>query len=204
MGEIVKMFINQGLLSPIQLVILIIDAYLLLTGHHNSFVLLSFLVIISTFVLQAVKGRFLLLLPKNNWVGRESSEIDTYYLRSIIILSTLFVCIGVFVAYLININRWVHVLEENLKHFLPIAGFIFIVIIPVVFWIFSERIDKRVATKLKRYGPYTFVRQCPFCSKGFALQTNEVIDRNRGRSRLICSQCQVEEEREVSLNIGLV
>ena len=196
MSEIIKLLLDQGLLFPLQIIILIIDAYLFVKGKFNGYVLLSLVLIISTFVLQTIRRRFLLLYPRNNWVGRESSEIDTYYLRLIIILSACFSLIGYFSSYSASIDRW----GVFIKSYLPFIIAITIGLMPCLFWIFSDRIDKRVAEKLKSYGPNISVISCPCCEYPYAIQKNEVIHKNLGKISFQCDHCN--NVREITLNIG--
>jgi len=83
--NLIKELANQGYIFPIQAIILLINGYLIYTYNDNGCVILSSIMITSTFVLQAVRRRFFMFHPRNSDTGRESALIDTWYLRLIII-----------------------------------------------------------------------------------------------------------------------
>lgn len=191
-----KALTDNGYIFPIQAIILLIDGYLISTKNYNGWVYLSSILIISTFVLQAVRRRFFMFHPRNNSVGRESAHIDTWYLRLVIIVATLSALMGwtnTSIGYPLCFNF----IRTNIF----IIGFIFIVIIPVIFWFLTDRINTWIANKLIRFGPNRNRDRCPACNR-FALYTYEVIDKNTVREHVHCNSCQYDDEWQTTTCIG--
>jgi hypothetical protein len=198
MNEIIKLLLDQGLLFPLQTIIIIIDAYLIVKEKSNGFVLLSVILVLSTFVLQLVRRRFLLLYPRNNWVGRESTSIDTFYLRIVIIISACSSLIGCFSVNCTTIESLDAFIESYLPWIIPIT----VGLIPGIFWFSSSAIDDRIAEKLKKYGPKISIVSCPCCEYPYAIQKKEVLHKNLGRVSFQCEHCKNDVTREITLNIG--
>lgn len=200
MNEIIKLLLTEGLVFPLQIIILIIDAYLVLNTKSNGYVLLSLVLIFSIFVLQTVRRRFLLLYPKQQWAGYESAEIDTYYLRGIVILSAFSSLMGLFSSYTNSMPKWAIILESYIP--IPLISLLTIVIIPCFFCLFSNLINDRIAKKLKSHGPYISVVTCHCCKYPYAIQKREVIHKNLGKITFKCEHCNNDIVREVTLPIG--
>lgn len=199
MNELIKLFANQGLIFPLQAIILIIDVLLFTKGKANIYIIYSALIIFSIFVLQLVRRRFLLLFPSNSTAGCDSSHIDTYYLRIIAIISTFLTIIG-----LVKTMSTVPPLEQNCYYkLLPFFALILIVIVPGIFWFFSENLNQMIANKLKKKGPNKILTVCNYCGKSSCIQENYIIDKNTIKIKRKCHCCQKEEpEYEVFTNIG--
>lgn len=74
----------------IQLTILAINTSLLLGGNIvNSYIFLSFPLVISIFCLQVVSRRFLFLFPINLFTRQRTVAADTYTLVTLIVISSL-------------------------------------------------------------------------------------------------------------------
>lgn len=206
MSELIRMLRNEGLATPIQVIVLVIDGYLISSGNVGGFASVSIVIILSTFVLQAVRGRFLLLYPRNNWAGRESSEIDTYYLRSIIIAVTLFTIMALFFGLLETPDPRLSQLDAALLRpdVLVTLAVLFDVLIPFMFGTSFNTINDRIAKKLKNNGPWISLSKCPFCRNSFAVEIHEIVNRSQGYFNLKCESCGKVEMHRVSLNIGEV
>jgi len=146
--NLIKELANQGYIFPIQAIILLINGYLIYTYNDNGCVILSSIMITSTFVLQAVRRRFFMFHPRNSDTGRESALIDTWYLRLIIIGATFFALMG-WSNSSIGDPVCFNFVRNNI---LPI-GLVFIIIIPLIFFFSSKYIDEKIADKLIKYGP---------------------------------------------------
>jgi len=100
MRDLIQILREQGLALPMQVLLLVVDGYLFVTNKTSSFLFISTVLTVSIFVLQVVRGRFLLLHPRNSWAaGRGTSEWDTYYLRFIIIGATLFTFLALYSGF---------------------------------------------------------------------------------------------------------
>ena len=199
MNELIKLIASQGLIFPLQSIILIIDILLFIKGKANIYVVFSALLIFSIFVLQLVRRRFLLLFPFNSTAGCESSHIDTYYLRLIAIISTFLTIIGLIETSSVNSP-----LEQSYYYrLLPLFTVIFIGLIPGIFWLLSEKLNQMIANKLKQKGPNKILTQCNYCGKNTCIQENHIIDKNRVKIKRKCHYCdKVEQEYEIFTNIG--
>jgi hypothetical protein len=137
--------------------------------------------------------------PKNYFMNRGTVALDTIYLRIIIITATLLTCLGansIFLKMPTNLNfimqpKWIIVFTS-----IPVA------IIPVIFWLASNYINKKIAAKLQAYGPTSQTMNCPFGGNHLALQTHEVVDKDTGKITFKCYLCDKIWEHEVALNLG--
>lgn len=86
----------------IQLAILTINTGLILKEIVNSYILLSFTLIICTFALQITNIRFLWLYPVWTVDRRHTERIDTYFLKFYLLFSSIFLSIGIFYWFLIE------------------------------------------------------------------------------------------------------
>jgi len=199
MNELIKLIASQGLIFPLQSIILIIDVLLFTKGKANIYVVYSALLIFSIFVLQLVRRRFLLLFPFNSTAGCESSHIDTYYLRFIAIISTFLTIIGLIETSAINPP-----LEQSCYYkLLPLLTVIFIIIIPGIFWLLSEKLNQMIANKLKLKGPNKVLTECNYCGRNTCIQENHIIDKNKVKIKRKCHFCEkIEPEYEIFTNIG--
>lgn len=198
MNELIKLFVKEGLLLPVQAIIIITDIYFITIDKLNNYILLSLILILSTIVLQTVRRRFLLLYPFNLPMGRPSAHIDTYYLRLVLIASMLFLVLGLCFAYqsiFIELDKWV-------KEFIPYSIVVFIVTIPILFWLSSERINISIANKIKKKGPNVTINDCFFCNSHSSIQETNIVDKNKISIKTQCLKCGKSEEYELSANIG--
>lgn len=199
MNDLIKSFVEKGLLFPVQAIIIAADLYFISKGNLNHYLLLSLILILSTIVLQAVKRRFMLLFPGFPLMGgRSSAHIDTYYLRAIFILSMLFFTLGVCLQYHDRFKAF----DNLIGKFIPYAVVIFIIIVPIIFCWSSGKIREAIANKLKKDGPFLSLNDCPFCSSKSAIQENRVVDKNRIAVKTHCLKCEKSTEYEISVNIG--
>lgn len=202
MNEIIKSLIEEGLIFPAQIVLLVINAYFLINGP-NYFILLSSIILLSIFVLQSVRRRFLLLFPKNGFAYRNTSSLDTFYLKLIIIASTFLSVTGIALKIL-NKSLIFDSINQCEYWYLwyGIPAVIFLLAAPIFFWRKSEWINDRIANDLKNYGSHTFSRKCVFSGSHYCIQENEVIDKNTGKIKFSCPICEKTFEQIVALNIG--
>ncbi|MFC2069435.1 hypothetical protein ACFLTP_10605 [Chloroflexota bacterium] len=192
--------IQRGLLLPLQALLLIIDGYFIIAEEINSWILLSSIFVLSIFVLQSVRVRFLWLYPYNKFVDRPSPEIDTYYLRVIIILATLVTVLGIPTALDYHLDLW---WDKDFIACLPIIGIILVVVVPALFWIFSKYMNKRIANKLRSKGPNLKVTNCLQCHKNSHEEKREIIDQHMGSITMSCINCHYQSMKYlVPLNVG--
>lgn len=199
MNELIKAFVEKGFLFPIQALIIAADVYFVAKSDLNHYLLLSLILILSTIVLQAVIRRFMLSYPVTIPMGgRSSAHIDTYYLKGVFVLSMLFLLLGVCFEY----HERFKTLDAIIGKLLPYSIAFFIVIAPILFCLFSGKLRKAIACKLKKGGPYLFLNNCFLCSSQSAIQENSIIDENRIAIKTHCLKCGKSAEYEISANIG--
>ena len=199
MSELIRLIAEKWQLFPIQIIIIVVNVYLVVKSELNYCLLLSLVLVLSTVVLQTVRRRFLLLYPVNLTMNRRSSaHADTYYLRVILILSTLFLTIG---FSLINQDRFIG-LDNLIGKLLPYSVILFIVVAPLIFCFLSERINEAIAQKLKNAGPSLSIEECPFCSEKFALYERTIISKEKIGVKIKCLKCDKSTLYELSANIG--
>ena len=199
MNELIKAFSEKGFLFPVQALILAADVYFVVKSNTNHYLLLSLILIASTIVLQAVRRRFMLSYPVNICMGgRSSAHIDTYYLRGVFVLSMLFLVLGLSLEYHERFKELDIIIG---KHLLCLIIF-FIVIVPILFCVFSGKLRKLIANKLKKGGSHIFLNSCPLCSSPSAIQENRIVDENRVSIKTTCLKCGKSAEYEISANIG--
>lgn len=199
MNELIKLFFEKGFLFPIQAILIAADVYFVAKSELNNYLLLSLILVISTIVLQTVRRRFLLLYPVNLPMnGRSSVHIDTYYLRVVLILSTLFLVLGVSLAYQARFYAFDYWVGKLLPYSIPI----FLVLAPLLFWFNSVRLNDAIAEKLKEDGPSLSMKRCPFCSSQSALHECKIKDKNNVDVKIQCLKCGKSASYQLSANIG--
>lgn len=152
-----KLDLQKWPAMTIQLAILTITTGLILKEIINSYILLSFALIICTFALQITNIRFLWLYPV--WTGdrRPTERIDTYFLKFYLLFSSVFLTVGLFYWFLIEktklkfsdhlsfilgtLKEIDHFLMESTIYILILMGFL----VPLVFLL---RCNKRIRKKL--------------------------------------------------------
>jgi len=183
MNELIKLFSEKGFLFPIQAIIIAANVYFVSKSEMNHDFLLSLILVLSTLVLQTFRRRFLLLYPINLPMNRRSSaHIDTYYLRIVLILSMLFLVLGVSLTFqerFAEFNTWI---GKYLLYFI----LLFLVIAPFPFWLFSKQLNEAIANKLKRGGSSFSMEACPFCCKPSALYERSIIDKGKIKVNIQC------------------
>lgn len=203
MGNLVQALITEGYIFPAQIILLIIDGYMIL-NNPNHYILLSSILIFSLFVLQTIRRRFFLFFPKNNFMNRVTVSIDTKYLRLLIVASTFLTCLGIGAEFF-NFPLCFNFIFNPIGYF--VFTIVFIILIPAIFWKFSPQLNSKIARDLMTYNPRTLNIKCPFSdnkdNKHIAFQINEVIDENRGRITFRCDMCEADDITfEVALNVG--
>lgn len=208
MSELFQMLRNEGLATPFQAIVLVIDAYLIVTGIDNAsgFMFVLVILIASTLVLQSVRGRFLLLNPQNAFVARATAAIDTYTLRAMIIVAIFFAVVALYLGVVAPQIPWLMRIDGFLSRpaVLLVLGSSLILAAPVIFWAISDRLNNGIAEKLKNCGPLINACWCPFCNRSFAIIIHEIKDRSHGQISLLCELCGRAERYNVPLNIGEV
>lgn len=199
MNELIKLLVGQGLLFPLQAILIAVNCYVFSKDKFNIFLIYSLLLIFSTLVLQLVRRRFLLLYPFNSESGRESSHIDTYYLRAIVIISSVLLVVGLTSPT----THFSEIKESLFFSLIPVMALLLLGLIPCAFWLFSKELNKMIANKLKKDGPRTFVSQCNYCGLNSCIQENLIITENKIKISRKCNACLKEEPSyEVFTNIG--
>lgn len=201
MTDLIRLCRSEGLLLPLQITLLIVDAYLFLSvsDGNNIWVALSLMLVLSLFILQGVRGRFLLLSPRNGFVDHESVDIDTWYLRLVVGAASILAIMGLTATAVPDYAYTAHMWQ-----IVTGAAVLFLLVVPVVFAWRSESINDRIADKLSRH-PYTAVIDCPFCRNlRSAIDTRMIINRHTGIKQIQCLQCHADEPSLVRLNVGEV
>jgi len=146
MNELLRILTSQGRVFPLQLILLVVDGYLVVTDRASSFLMLSIIILASIFVLQTTRGRFLLLHPRNSWAGRETSEWDTYYLSFIAALATFFTFLGLYFGITDTPDKLAVLVEAYLNQpiFQVIWAVLFVVAIPLIFAFYSNQLNERM------------------------------------------------------------
>jgi len=179
----------------IQVTLLAINTSFLLNKMGNSFILVSFFILICIFALQAVSSRFLILWPVNGFMQRPTPNIDTWILYLMIIFSGLFLFMGASE----NAKPYLSCLDSYLRAWVLITGSLFVVIFPLYWWKWGKvKIRGRVANDLSRE-PYHFRDICPFCRRNYADFEHKTIAWDRGEVAITCATCP-PERRQVRLN----
>lgn len=141
----------------IELTILTITTGLILKEIVNSFIILSFTLILCTFALQITGIRFLWLYPVWTVDRRSTERVDTFFLKIYLLFSSSFLAIGVFnwfvtrgsqpnqskhLGWLVNILKFFDIaLTEIMIYLIVILGFL----IPLCFLLYC---NKRIRSKL--------------------------------------------------------
>ena len=148
----------------IQLAILTITTGLILKEIINSYILLSFALIICTFALQLTSIRFLWLYPVWTVDRRPTERIDTYFLKFYLLFSSIFLSVGLFHWFLIEktkfklsghlsfilgaLNGIDHFLMEATIYILISMGFL----VPLIFLLWcNKKIRKKLTFDQKKW-----------------------------------------------------
>lgn len=198
----------------IQLTILAITSTFLLGGEIvNSYIFVSFMLVVALFCLQAVNRRFLFLNPVNQFTKERTVAADTYTLVILILLSSLSLFFGAFLGppehELVDaggVRSFLKCLDSILLAKIPCLAIFSIVILPTVFWGLKKTIAKGIANKLKGEGDgkwYKFYDNCPKCCYRLAIFETKVESQDKGKLKVSCRICGLSvEEEDVNLEIG--
>ena len=140
-----------------ELTILAITTSLLLKDIVNSYIIVSFVLVLSTFALQTTDVRFLWLYPvwqdnsKNPRISKRTERADTYFLKFYLLSSSIFLAIGVchwviseatekmsishFAWLRHTLKSWDLFLLETIMYLLVVFG----VILPLIFFFYWNR-----------------------------------------------------------------
>ena len=198
MNDLVKKFVDEGHILPIQLILLVANIYVVEKCQLNNYLLLSLILVLSTLVLQTIRRRFRLLYPFNVILKRPADHWDTHYLRIVFLLSTTFLILGVCLAYEDRFAAFNKTIGKNI-HFLIL---IIIVLIPIFFWMCSNLLNKKLADKLKSEGSSFDIGECPSCGKKAALYERSVSNEKEIVVDIKCLKCDWTKEYKISASIG--
>jgi hypothetical protein len=181
----------------IQLSILTIDTSLILAKMVNSCVLLSLMLILTLFALQAMSKRFLFLYPVNN--GRRTPQADTYILRTLLLFSALFLFLGVLKTLPEDVID-VRTGDSWLIPLLPVLAVLGMGVFPLCFWICgTEAIRRRVVAQLQTQ-PKEYRIKCPSCGKFGATERRQVISGQEiQRTITVCDNCRQEDPQRQAI-----
>jgi len=136
----------------------------LLLGHRdpNIFTILSMVLVLSLFALQAINHRFFYYFPLQTWALRPTPNIDTYILYLLTFLATLFLLLGI---------------TDSLSMSLLFTA---LIVVPPFLWrrFMFQIIRRDIARNLNRR-PLAFYGSCPYC-KGEAVFGRKVISPDEG------------------------
>jgi hypothetical protein len=203
-------FSKQGLVLPLQVVLVVLDGYVFLVTEHGNTIwaLMALILISSLFVLQVVNGRFLLLFPKNFFVNHESRYIDTWYLWGIVFAGFVLTIIGLFPIANHRTGWWnVDFAGWHSGLALGVAVVVFLVV-PYAVHRCPNRLRDGVAKRLQKFPDvYQEKGECPFKKdhpSSDIVITKKVIDRDRVSTRIECQGCGDCKECRGDLSIGYV
>jgi len=159
----------------IQGIILTANLAFLLTGEHNLYILLSVGILLALFGIQAIRPEFLVLHPKNIFMVESTPSIDTYILRSAILVAIFCFCRGA------------------TKSFWLSTVVIFLVLLFPYMWkkYLYKKSWNRIADILVNKGDYTLDSICPVC-KCPARVTRRVIKEGTEYVQMETAKCEGE------------
>jgi hypothetical protein len=151
---------------------------------QNIFYIISIVILLALFFLQAVNHRFYYFFPVNKYMGRMTYHIDTIILYMMILSAFLATIFGLTKSIL----------------FTALAT-VFIICPPLIWRKFiyptlRKNIAKRLSTKLSK-----FEAKCPQCGKLAEIE-RKVLAWNEGEQTTTCKNCNFSSTDKVSLNIG--
>jgi len=142
----------------IQGIILTANLAFLLTGVHNIYIFLSVGVLMSLFGIQAIRSEFLALHPMNSFMVEQTPSIDTYILRSAILIAIFCFCRGATNSFWLS------------------TGIVLTVLLFPYIWekFLYKKSRNMIANILEKKGDYTFDGTCPLCNSSARI-TRRVI-----------------------------
>jgi len=194
--NISEMKIGQWSALTIQGIIISINAILFFKDILNNYLLISSIVILSLFMLQAINHRFLLLNPVNMFMKKFVPSGDTYLLKFLIILSIIFLFFGV--------GQVLEYFQFNLANLaVMISGIFFLILLPLFWFVCGYKLVRNSIVKKLKKGPYVFKGNCPICNQ-YAEISHEVRDWNKGYEKVKCyGRCAQYESSEKWLNLKI-
>ncbi len=161
----------------------------------NSFILMSITLILSLFCLQVISRRFLLFYPTQGLLKVPTKMVDTFLLRTFVILSVFFLLLGgtaesstMLQAIEINLRAWCWVLIPFLIFILPM----------IWHFIFDEKIRTALVDELRKK-EYRTSLTCPKCGV-LSSQIIRVLSQNSVEYTVDC-ECGTWKYLS-SINIG--
>ena len=186
---------KRGAIS-LQVSIIAANIYLIyFQNNANSFLLMSITFVLSLFCLQVVSRRFLLFYPIQNLLKEPTKMVDTFLLRTFIILSIFFLILGGVLVYSDSLKA----IEFNLRVWCWALVPFLILILPVAWhFIFDEQTRSNLVSKLKKK-IYVYSEECPKCDKLSPI-TIEVLSQNTVKKTY---NCECGTSKYISaINIG--
>ena len=154
-------------------------------GGFNLPVILTVVILLSLFVLQAINHRFYYYFPGNRFTGKETKNLDTKILYCM-----------TFIAFMLFI--W------GISHSFVLAAISTVIILfPGFLWkkYMYEKVRNDIAEKLRIKNVVQFI-PCPKCGKK-AIVGKKVFRWNKGYQIIECLDgCKFKDEGYVTLNIG--
>ncbi len=144
---------------------------------QNIFYIISIIILLALFFLQAVNHRFYYFFPVNKFMGKVTYHIDTIILYVMVLLAFLFTIFG---------------LTNSYKYTAFATGFI---VLPPFAWLLYVYpiLRKKIADKLSKEDS-VFQVACPQC-KNQAELIRKVKQWNEGEESLKCPNCNYEETK---------
>jgi predicted RNA-binding Zn-ribbon protein involved in translation (DUF1610 family) len=168
----------------IQGVLLAINLLLFEQSTTYKYHVVSIIILISLFFLQAINHRFYYFFPVNKFTGKMTPHADTVILYLMTLSAFLFTLQGI---------------TDSLRYTIIATAFI---VVPPFVWrlVFYKIVRNRIAKKLSKE-PVILEIRCPKCGRNAKIE-RRVKSWNHGEQKLICEHCNFEETKQEVLNIG--
>ena len=151
---------------------------------QNIYYIISIIILLSLFSIQALNHRFYYFFPVNAFMARKTPHIDTFILYIMVITAILFTIFG---------------LTNSIIFTLIATGFI--ILPPFLCRLYLYPILRnKIANKLSEKDA-VFQTICPKCKKQAELM-RKVLKWNEGEVVIKCLHCNYEKSTKKPLNIG--